>query len=66
MNASQPILIVTGGSRGIGASVAIGAARRGYGVAINYKGNRKQADAIVSEIVEAGGKAVAIQGDVGR
>lgn len=66
MNASQPILIVTGGSRGIGASVAVGAARRGYGVAINYKGNRKRADAIVSEIVEAGGKAIAIQGDIGH
>lgn len=64
MNAPQPILIVTGGSRGIGAAVAVGAARRGYGVAINYKGNRKRADAIVSEIVEAGGKAIAIQGDI--
>jgi len=66
MNASQPILIVTGGSRGIGASVAVGAAQRGYGIAINYKGNRQRADAIVSEIVKAGGKAIAIQGDIGH
>lgn len=66
MDPSQPILIVTGGSRGIGAAVAVGAARRGYRVAINYKGNRTRADAVVSEIVEAGGKAIAIQGDIGH
>lgn len=66
MNASPQILIVTGGSRGIGAAVAVGAARRGYGVAINYKGNRSRAEATVSEIVKEGGKAVAIAGDVAR
>lgn len=66
MNASPQILIVTGGSRGIGAAVAVSAAQRGYSVAVNYKDNRSRADAIVSEIVKGGGKAVAIAGDVAR
>lgn len=64
MPESPQILIVTGGARGIGAAVAVGAARRGYAVAVNYKSNRARADAVVAEIGKAGGKAVAIAGDV--
>ncbi|MDE2228899.1 MAG: SDR family oxidoreductase [Alphaproteobacteria bacterium] len=64
MIASSQVLIVTGGSRGIGAAVAAGAARHGYAVAVNYKGNRARADAVVAGIVKAGGKAVAIAADV--
>src|SRR5579872_5661085 len=66
MPASSPILIVTGGGRGIGAAVAVGAAQRGYAVAVNYKGNRARAEAVVSGIVKAGGQAIAIAGDVAR
>jgi len=64
MPESSQVLIVTGGSRGIGAAVAAGAARRGYAVAVNYKDNRARADAVVAEIGKAGGTAVAIAGNV--
>lgn len=57
-------VIVTGGSRGIGAATAILAAKRGYAVAINYRGNRKAAEDVVRTIERAGGKAVAVQGNV--
>lgn len=66
MTASAQVLIVTGGSRGIGAAVAIDAARRGYAVALNYRDNSARADAVVAAIAKAGGKAVAIAGDVAR
>jgi len=61
-----PVLLVTGGSRGIGAAVAMGAARQGWRVAINYASNRAAAAALVAEIAAAGGEAVAIAGDVGK
>lgn len=66
MTVSSQVLIVTGGSRGIGAAVATAAARRGYSVAVSYKGNRSRADAVVAAIAKTGGKAVAIAGDVAR
>jgi NAD(P)-dependent dehydrogenase (short-subunit alcohol dehydrogenase family) len=59
-------LVVTGGSRGIGAASAIMAAKRlGYAVAVNYRKERAAADKVVAAIEAAGGKAVAIQGDTG-
>ena len=57
-------LIVTGGSRGIGAATARLAAKRGYGVAVNYRSAAETADALVAEIKSAGGEAIAIQADV--
>jgi NAD(P)-dependent dehydrogenase (short-subunit alcohol dehydrogenase family) len=57
-------LIVTGASRGIGASTAVLAASRGYSVAINYSSGKTGADDLVQRIGRAGGKAVAIQGNV--
>lgn len=57
-------LIVTGGSRGIGAATAHLAAKRGYGVAVNYRSAAETADALVAEIKSAGGEAIAIQADV--
>lgn len=57
-------LIVTGGSRGIGASVALAAARRGYAVAIGYQSNRARAEAIVATITRDGGKALAVAAEV--
>jgi NAD(P)-dependent dehydrogenase (short-subunit alcohol dehydrogenase family) len=56
-------LLVTGGSRGIGAAVARQAAAAGYRVAINYLSNEKAATALVRDISEAGGEAFAIRGD---
>ncbi|MGH6976438.1 MAG: SDR family oxidoreductase [Stellaceae bacterium] len=66
MAAPPQVLIVTGGGRGIGAVVAAGAARRGYAIAVNYKGDRARADSVVADIAKAGGTAVAIGGDVAR
>jgi len=59
------ILLVTGGSRGIGAATAKRAAEQGYAVAVNYKSDEKAAAAVVNSIAKAGGKAVAIKGDMG-
>jgi NAD(P)-dependent dehydrogenase (short-subunit alcohol dehydrogenase family) len=57
-------LIVTGGSRGIGAAVARLAGSRGYSVAVNYLGNKAAAHGVVGEIRSSGSSAVAIRGDV--
>jgi NAD(P)-dependent dehydrogenase (short-subunit alcohol dehydrogenase family) len=59
--AAEPVLVVTGGGRGIGAETARLAAERGYKVAVNYRENR---DAAVALIKTLKGKAIAIQADV--
>ncbi|MBX4863918.1 SDR family oxidoreductase [Rhizobium bangladeshense] len=59
------IVIVTGGSRGIGASTAIKCAERGMGVIVTYNNNPQKADEVVSTIAAKGGKAVALKLDVG-
>jgi NAD(P)-dependent dehydrogenase (short-subunit alcohol dehydrogenase family) len=58
------VLIVTGGSRGIGAATARLAAERGYAVCVNYRKNEAAADALVSEITAAGGTALAVGADI--
>src|SRR5215204_786911 len=58
------ILLVTGGGRGIGAATARLAGARGYAVAVNYLHNREAAEAVVADIAQAGGTAIAIPGDV--
>jgi NAD(P)-dependent dehydrogenase (short-subunit alcohol dehydrogenase family) len=60
----SPILIVTGGGRGIGAATARLAARRGYAVCINYLSRHDEASQVVSEIQREGGTAMAVQADV--
>jgi NAD(P)-dependent dehydrogenase (short-subunit alcohol dehydrogenase family) len=62
----EQVLIVTGGSRGIGAATARLAAARGYAVCINYLRNEAAASAVVREISDGGGKAIAVAGDVGE
>lgn len=62
---SKPIMLITGGSRGIGAATALGAAARGYRVALSYLGNAAAANEIVQKIQQGGGEAIAIQADVG-
>jgi NAD(P)-dependent dehydrogenase (short-subunit alcohol dehydrogenase family) len=62
---SRPVLLITGGSRGIGASTARLAGARGYDVAVNYKTNANAATGVVDAVKAAGGKAVAVQGDMG-
>jgi NAD(P)-dependent dehydrogenase (short-subunit alcohol dehydrogenase family) len=59
-----PILLVTGGSRGIGAATARLAASQGYAVAINYVSNREAADSVVKDIEAAGSRGLAVQADV--
>jgi NAD(P)-dependent dehydrogenase (short-subunit alcohol dehydrogenase family) len=59
------VLVVTGGSRGIGAAVALEAGRRGYAVAVNYQRNRTRAEAVVAAITGAGGTAIAVEADIG-
>lgn len=58
------VILITGASRGIGAATARLAAQRGYAVAINYRRQADAADALVSEINRAGGRALAMQADV--
>lgn len=65
MSATGKTLLVTGGGRGIGASVARQAARAGYRVALTYVSQQGPAQAVVDAIVGAGGEAFAVQGDVG-
>lgn len=56
--------LVTGGSRGIGRAIAVALAGEGAAVAVNYRSAEAEADAVVAEINDAGGKAVAVGGDV--
>ena len=58
------VLVVTGGSRGIGAATAILGARKGYAVAVNYNASPDRAEAVCDEIRAAGGTALAIKADV--
>jgi NAD(P)-dependent dehydrogenase (short-subunit alcohol dehydrogenase family) len=60
------VLLVTGGSRGIGAATALLAARKGYAVAVNYTSNAAAAADVVRAIEAGGGKAFAVQGDVAQ
>jgi len=61
---SEKVVIVTGGSRGIGASVSRKLGQLGYTVVVNYASNSQAADDVVSRIAAEGGKAVAVQADV--
>lgn len=61
---AKPVLIVTGGSRGIGAAVCRAAADGGYAVAFNYLKSRAKAEQMANDIRASGGNAVAVAGDV--
>jgi NAD(P)-dependent dehydrogenase (short-subunit alcohol dehydrogenase family) len=60
------IVLVTGGSRGIGAAVSVGAAKRGWAVCVNYREKPDRARQVVEEIKKGGGKAIAVQADVAQ
>lgn len=61
-----PHILITGGSRGIGAATARLAAQQGYAVSLNYRNDRAAAEAVLEEITRDGGKAVALQADISR
>src|ERR1700733_567395 len=63
---TRPVLLIAGGSRGIGASTARLAGARGYDVAINYLSNIKAASQVADEVKKSGGNAVTLQGDASK
>lgn len=60
------VAVITGASKGIGASIATHLAAAGASVIVNYSSSREGAEKVVARIAAAGGKAVAIQADVSR
>ena len=62
----RPVVLITGGSRGIGAAAARRFARGGWDVAVGYRRSREQAEALVRELESLGGRAAALPGDVSQ
>src|SRR6202051_2836741 len=63
---TNKVAVVTGASKGIGAGIAKGLAAAGAAVVVNYASSKEGAERVVAEIVKAGGKALAVQGDVSK
>ena len=63
-NLQGKVALVTGASKGIGAGIARELASRGASVAVNYAGSKAAAEKLVAEIKAAGGRAIAVQGDL--
>ena len=63
---SAKVLLITGGSRGIGAATARLAGQRGWDVVVNYAANKTAAEAVVADVRKAGRKAIAVQADVAK
>jgi NAD(P)-dependent dehydrogenase (short-subunit alcohol dehydrogenase family) len=66
MNMSKKIAIITGGSRGLGKSMALSVARQGIDVILTYRSKEAEAFAVVRKIEAGGGRAAALQLDVGN
>src|SRR5229473_7380692 len=60
------VAVVTGASKGIGASIAEHLAAEGAAVVVNYASSKSGADAVVKRITEKGGKAISVQADVSK
>jgi 3-oxoacyl-[acyl-carrier protein] reductase len=65
-NLTGKVAVVTGASKGIGASIAEHLAAAGASVVVNYSSNKAGADTVVANIQAKGGKAIAVQGDVSK
>lgn len=65
-NTHKPVLVVTGGSRGIGAAIAITAAANGYNVCINYKSDKASAENVSSQAKTYGVECITVQADVSQ
>jgi NAD(P)-dependent dehydrogenase (short-subunit alcohol dehydrogenase family) len=65
MSEARRVLLVTGGSRGIGAAVCRLGAAAGYRVAVNYVSNQAAAETLAESIGKAGGEAIAVKADIG-
>ena len=63
---ANKVAIVTGASKGIGAGIARALAAEGAAVVVNYASSKAGADKVVSDIEQAGGRAIAVQGDVSK
>jgi NAD(P)-dependent dehydrogenase (short-subunit alcohol dehydrogenase family) len=63
---SRKIILVTGGSRGLGKDMAINIAKRGMDVIITYRGNKEGADETIQRVKESGGKAIALSLDMSQ
>jgi NAD(P)-dependent dehydrogenase (short-subunit alcohol dehydrogenase family) len=63
---SKPVMLITGASRGIGAQIALKAAKAGYRVGVNYVQSEAQANQLVEQIRHGGGEAVALKADVAK
>lgn len=61
---TDKVVVITGGSRGIGRATALAAAARGYRVVVGYASNKQAADEVVAEIEAGNGKAIAVKCDV--
>ena len=64
MNLQGQVALVTGASRGIGRAISLALAAEGAAVAANFRSGKAEAASLVKEIEEAGGKAIAVEGDV--
>ena len=62
----QKIVLVTGGSRGIGAATAMLAAKCGYAVALNYRSDAARAEQVLANVRSSGVKAIAVQADISK
>jgi len=66
LNLKNQVAIITGSSTGIGAACAIGLAKEGVKVVINYHSSKKEANAVLKQIEGAGGQAIAVKADVSK
>jgi NAD(P)-dependent dehydrogenase (short-subunit alcohol dehydrogenase family) len=65
-NVTDSVVIITGGSRGIGRAAALAAAARGYRIVVGYASNEAAAKDVVAKIEAKNGKAIAVKCDVGK